>query len=109
MKILLINPPSPYLENDASYPPMGLMYVAAALEKLGHKVEILDLTVAKPWEKAIRALSWDSVNLIGITCVTPNVPMVAEVVRNLPEHIPKMIGGAHPTFLPFDALDWNRV
>ena len=105
MKILLINPPSPYLENDASYPPMGLMYVAAALEKLNHTVEILDLTVAKPWEKAIRDLSWDSVNLIGITCVTPNVPMVAEVVRNLPEHIPKMIGGAHPTFLPDDALE----
>jgi anaerobic magnesium-protoporphyrin IX monomethyl ester cyclase len=105
MKIVLVNPPSPYLENDASYPPMGLMYIAAAVEKMGHTVQILDLTLHQAWENVLSNYFWDTVHLIGITCVTPNVPLVKKIVNILPEKIPKMIGGAHPTFLPLDSLE----
>ena len=43
-KIILINPPSPYLANDAAYPPTGLLYLSSVLEKEHHDVSIIDLT-----------------------------------------------------------------
>lgn len=96
-RIELINPPSPYLENDAAYPPMGLMYLAGVLEKAGHRVSIADLSRHSGWRSAVLALEAD---LFGITCVTPNVPMVRAIARLLPGRTPVIIGGPHPTFLP---------
>jgi radical SAM superfamily enzyme YgiQ (UPF0313 family) len=97
MKIVLINPPSSYLENDAAYPPMGLMYLATPLEQAGHEVAILDLTGSNDWKSKVEAVNAD---LVGITCVTPNYPIVKEIFHLLPEEIPKMVGGAHPTHMP---------
>ena len=99
MKIILINPPSSYLENDAAYPPMGLMYLATPLLKAGHEVEILDLTATKDWQYKVQTAVAD---IFGITCVTPNYPIVKDIFHLLPEGIPKMIGGVHPTFMPYD-------
>ena len=101
MKIVLINPPSPYLENDAAYPPSGLMYVAAAIEHLGHEVEIADLTGGIDWRTAVSGLAAD---LFGITCVTPNFKIVQEIADRLPQDTPVVLGGVHPTFLPEDTL-----
>lgn len=97
MKVLLINPKSPYLENDAAYPPMGLLYVAATIRDAGHQVSVLDTTVVSQF--IVRNFNYDKYDLIGITCVTPNVDSVNELISILPSHIPLMIGGAHPTFV----------
>jgi len=102
VKIVLINPPSQYLENDAAYPPMGLMYLATPLEKAGHEVEILDLTATVNWKQKVQSVEAD---LFGITCVTPNYPTVKEICHLLPGEIPKMVGGAHPTFMPYDVFN----
>ena len=102
MKIVLINPPSSYLKNDAAYPPMGLMYLATPLLKAGHEVEILDLTAITNWQQKVECAEAD---LFGITCVTPNYPIVKEIFRLLPNETPKMIGGAHPTFMPYDVYN----
>ena len=96
MKIVLINPPSSYLENDAAYPPMGLMYLATPLEKAGHEVEIFDLTATKNWRHKVLFVEAD---LVGITCVTPNYSIVEEIFYLLDEEIPKMVGGVHPTHM----------
>lgn len=101
MKIILINPPSPYLANDAAYPPSGLMYIAAVIEKLGHYVSIVDLTGGIEWEKKASELDAD---LFGITCVTPNFKIVQKIAQILPESKPVVIGGVHPTYLPEDTI-----
>jgi radical SAM superfamily enzyme YgiQ (UPF0313 family) len=105
LKIILINPPSPYLVNDAAYPPSGLLYLAAAIEKVGHKVAIADLAGDPDWRSIAQGLEAD---LFGITCVTPNVPLVIELSHLLPSDRPVILGGAHPTFLPQDALKQVR-
>jgi len=105
LKIILINPPSPYLANDAAYPPSGLMYLASVMEKLGHDVSLVDLTGNSDWRFVVRGLDAD---LFGITCVTPNVPLVREVSYLLPLSKPVILGGAHPTFLPKDTLEQVR-
>ncbi|MFA5445430.1 MAG: radical SAM protein [Bacteroidales bacterium] len=99
MRVALINPPSPFLDNDAAYPPMGLLYVAGDLIRLGHEVEIIDLT-GQPYA----ALSKDTfagidASLFGITCVSPNVYTVAGITNLLPNNIPVMVGGPHPSFV----------
>jgi len=101
-KVALINPPSPYLANDAAYPPSGLLYLAAVLERDHHEVEIIDLAGKPAWREIIPTLTAE---LFGITCVTPNFRIVQELSHLLPPGIPIVIGGIHPTFLPQDVLD----
>lgn len=105
LKIILINPPSPYLANDAAYPPSGLLYLASVMEKAGHDVSLIDLTGNPDWRSVVRRLDAD---LFGITCVTPNVPLVREISYLLPSDRPIILGGAHPSFLPEDALKQVR-
>lgn len=101
MKIILINPPSPYLANDAAYPPTGLMYLAASIEDMEHSVEIIDFSGNSNWASEVKNLEAD---LFGITCVTPNFFVVKEIANNLPKNSIIIIGGPHPTFLPEDVL-----
>ena len=98
MRVLLINPRSPYLENDAAYPPMGLLYIASIIENCGSSVTIMDTTIMTNDE--VLKFFYNDYDLIGITCVTPNVSSVNSILSILPPHIPVMIGGAHPTFVP---------
>jgi radical SAM superfamily enzyme YgiQ (UPF0313 family) len=98
MNVLLVNPPSPYLENAAAYPPMGLMYVAAALEKEGCDVTIQDMAAGDTFSPG------SSVDLIGFTCVTPNVNQVKRLLDVIGYQTPTMIGGAHPTFVPTESF-----
>jgi len=101
MHVILINPPSPYLANDAAYPPSGLMYVAASLERIGHEPTIIDLSGGVNWEQEVSTLDAD---LFGITCVTPNFKIVQRIADLLPADRRVVIGGVHPTFLPEDTL-----
>ncbi len=55
MRCLLINPFYPLSENPS--PPLGLAYLAAALEKAGVEVEILDFVVF-PYIAADFRTSW---------------------------------------------------
>ena len=54
MKVLLINPPQtfyPGSEQPAGNLPIGLMYIAAVLEKAGLKVEILDAFISATFQE----------------------------------------------------------
>jgi radical SAM superfamily enzyme YgiQ (UPF0313 family) len=103
MKVLLVNPPSPYLDNDAAYPPMGLLYVASSFEKEGCDVKILDMACENKF-----SLDCD-IDLIGFTCVTPNVNSVKQLIQEVnPSHI-VMVGGAHPTFVPSEQFGAHIV
>lgn len=95
-EVALINPSSPYLDNDQAYPPTGLMFLAGKLESLGHSAEIHDLSGGHQLGDI------SSADLIGITCVTPNASEVKRLAGRLSQQAPVLIGGAHPTFLSGD-------
>jgi radical SAM superfamily enzyme YgiQ (UPF0313 family) len=97
MLITLINPPSPYLEDDAAYPPSGLMYLAAAIEQLGYDAKIVDYAGEIYWGDTLPSLDGD---VFGITCVTPNFDTVQCMTSVLPYDARIIIGGCHATFLP---------
>ena len=114
MKIILINPP---FEDEYSVgssrsikyvlnviPPLGLAYLAAALEKNGFAVEIIDGFLEKPDIPGIIAAKPD---IIGITATTPTFNSALSIAKRIRDGLPSAIiilGGAHITAMPFEAM-----
>jgi len=100
--VTLINPPAPYLADPKASPPLGLLYVADALERAGIGVRVLDL--AEDPDYLAKAAAVDS-PVIGAGCVTPNYRFVREIAAVLPRGAVKIVGGPHPSALPGRTLD----
>jgi radical SAM superfamily enzyme YgiQ (UPF0313 family) len=99
-RVLLINPPKevPLLDWTMRYPPLGLMYIAAALD--GHEVEILDMKTEKTNDKKLRK-KLSSVDIVGITVLTPSCDSALEVCRVAREcGVLTVLGGVHPSLVP---------
>ncbi|MCL2642921.1 MAG: B12-binding domain-containing radical SAM protein [Candidatus Bathyarchaeota archaeon] len=127
MKILLINPPQtfyPDSESPAGSLPLGLMYLAAVLDKAGYKVEILDafmttstmpqkngntLTVGMSFsqiETEIRHRSPDIVGISGpFTSQINNTLKVSEIAKKVNPHILTVVGGPHVSTIPKEFLE----
>lgn len=114
MKIALINPP--YLliykklniKQDASIP-LGLLYIAAVLERAGHKVQVFDPNLHNtPLFELIDELKAFNPDLLGLTAVTPTFNaaqrIAGELKINFPD-IPIVMGGAHVSALPEESLE----
>ncbi len=81
----------------ASHPPLGLLYIAASLEKEGHKAEIIDFFMDKlAEEKMIKSLK--SVDAVGISAHTQeleNAVSISKKIKELEPNVPIIIGGPH--------------
>ncbi len=90
------------------YPPLGIGYIAAVLEKNGHKVSILDsqalnLTTQETKEKIAKA----NPDLVGITAMTPNIRgalEAARITKEVSKDIPTVIGGPHISVYPQETV-----
>ena len=122
MKVTLINPPNVYARKGITlmaFPPIGLAYVAAALEQGGHLVQLIDSVGHFPTthyrkqfgtrmfevngahlDEIVARIDPDT-GLIGITCMfMHHWPMVREIiglVRLRFPTIPIVVGGEHAT------------
>ena len=106
MRILLINPFYPISETPS--PPLGLAFLAGALERAGNTVQILDCVVF-PFNRAILAslLQTFKPHLAGATAVTMTVDHALEVldqVKALDPSVTTVIGGPHATFCATEIL-----
>ena len=77
-KIVLINPPSPFLLDDAVFPPLGILYISAYLKKYGYVPKIVDLAGSKKGSKKIADIYAD---IIGISAVTPQYPEALKILQ----------------------------
>lgn len=100
MRFLLINPYYPIDETPS--PPLGLAFIAAALEQAGIEVKLLDFVVfpysKKILESEIKAFSPD---FVGATSVTMSFNSAIEVIRDAKQINPDLItvmGGPHVSF-----------
>jgi anaerobic magnesium-protoporphyrin IX monomethyl ester cyclase len=103
MKLVLINLPTPFLENPKWVYPLGLLHVATwARDVLHHDVEILDLADAtdEDFEARVRAVEADAV---GVSAVTPQAEYLAKVPQLCPDPF-LLAGGIHPSLFPHHAL-----
>jgi len=107
MRVLLINPFYPISETPS--PPLGLAYLAAALEQAGVDVRVLDLVVYPYSDKMLAELLEEfKPALVGLTAVTMNVDRalsVARVVKRLAPQVVTVLGGPHVTFSPSETLE----
>jgi anaerobic magnesium-protoporphyrin IX monomethyl ester cyclase len=100
IRVLLINPYYPISETPS--PPLGLAFLAAALEAADIVVQILDLVVY-PYskERLARTLKTFDPQFVGATAVTMNFEHAASVIRDVKAIAPDILtvmGGPHVTF-----------
>lgn len=99
MKVLLVNPPSLSVFNTfgLSLPPIGLLYVAAALEQAGHDVRVKDLAADGEHldDGDIRRA-----DLVGISADTTRSGKALAIARRAAAAgRPVVMGGPHPQFM----------
>jgi len=106
MRFLLINPFYPISETPS--PPLGLAFLAAALERAGVEVKILDLVVS-PYSKNMleSVLKGFVPHIVGVTAVTmtfDNAINVIEDVKRIDPDVITVMGGPHVTFCARDTM-----
>ncbi|MCL4430630.1 MAG: cobalamin-dependent protein, partial [Chloroflexi bacterium] len=106
-RILLMTTAPP--EKDTWYhgkrlPPIGLMYIAAALEKAGYAVEMLDNYLAnKPVAEVKQLVDQADPFMVGITCGSATFARCVETAKVIKEAKPDcivVVGGWHASYLP---------
>jgi anaerobic magnesium-protoporphyrin IX monomethyl ester cyclase len=103
-------------ENKQFWPPLGLAYVAAVLERSGHVVKILDRDVILRKEGidfdraddiTISEIEDFRPDFIGISATTPNMLDVGQISKKIKAKFPNVqisLGGPHVTALPEETL-----
>jgi anaerobic magnesium-protoporphyrin IX monomethyl ester cyclase len=101
-------------ENGAWYlgkrlPPIGLMYVAAALEKAGFTVQMLDnYLMKKPLEEVKELIAKVNPAIVGMTCGSATYQRCIETARAIKETLPTckiVVGGWHASYVPDSLLE----
>lgn len=85
-------------------PPLGLAYVASALEKSGFQTEIYDnYLLERPIEEVKLEVKKRSPTIVGITCSSLTYERCIETAKAVKEACPScrvVVGGPHPTYMP---------
>jgi len=94
-------------------PPIGLMYVAAALEKAGFEVQMLDnYLMKKPTSEVQQLITSTKPEIVGITCGSATYPRCIETAKAIKEVKPDckiVVGGWHASYLPDSLLDHPEI
>lgn len=101
--ICLVIPPSVFLLDERVFMTLGILKVAAVLEKAGHSVEVVDLSGIENYQDVIsdHAITTEA-RIFGITATTPQMPAVTKICSHLREHRPDariILGGPHATLV----------
>lgn len=102
MNVLLIHPKLKSYQQP-KLPPLGLLFIAAFLEKSGHRVRVIDFNVNTKKETTDQILS--GVDIVGITATTPLIKEAWRLTKIIKKrNIPVVLGGPHPSALPEESL-----
>ena len=120
MKIFLVNPP--FIEAYGQYKaaakvgaqpqmPLGLAYIAATFEKMGHEVVLIDSDVEEmSVNDVIESIKNFAPNIVGVSSTTPiynSASMILETVKKHNPDIITILGGNHMTALPQKTMEEN--
>lgn len=109
MKTLLIYPPTVAilinqageLKRDPPSLPLGIAYLAAALEKANCEVRAIDMFDFTQ-DQVVEAIERENPDIVGISCFTErrhSAFEVARIAKEINPNIKVVMGGSHATFL----------
>lgn len=102
-KIIFIEPKSPgfHIYSKWSLPRLGTVMLGTVLQNLGHDVKVYVEEIHKVEKEELYAA-----DLVGISTITSTAPRAYSIADEVRERgIPVVMGGAHPTFMPDEALE----
>ncbi len=101
--ICLINPPSVFLLDERVFVTLGILKVAAVLERAGYAVEMLDFSGIANYEEAMADHARTSkAEIFGITSTTPQMPAAVKIAQAIRRGRPSarlILGGPHITLV----------
>ncbi|MDE2040081.1 MAG: B12-binding domain-containing radical SAM protein [Elusimicrobia bacterium] len=101
--ICLIIPPSLFLLDERVFMTLGVLRVAAVLERDGRSVEMLDLSGIENFEEVARLHAKSSATKVfGLTATTPQMPAALKIARAIRSARPQarlILGGPHVTLV----------
>jgi anaerobic magnesium-protoporphyrin IX monomethyl ester cyclase len=124
MDVTLINPPEKlrvwagipkaHAHGVYCFPPLGLMYIQAAVEKRSHyKAEIVDPVIDDldypDFEQMLRRYPLDLVGISAYTHSLPDVQMTVNLVRKINPNAKIVLGGPHTTMFPEYAIQLQGI
>ena len=106
MRVLLINPSSrgTFRLLSMLLPPLGLLYVAAAIRKRGHRVKVVDRSVD---HSPINFTAFDVVGIHSDTTLFNRAMALARQARAAGVKV--VMGGPHPCFVAEEILETGMV
>ena len=112
MKYLLISPPKKSIRMFVESPPVGLGYLATAIRKLGHEVEIKDCIV-EGWNnwKTANYINDTKPDIVGINVFSTALASVQDLlwkIRSLTYKPMIILGGPHCSGNPEHTLNYFR-
>lgn len=103
VRVCLIIPPSVFLLDERVFTHLGILRVAAVLERAGHEVEMLDLSGVENYETVVRVHAMSTpTRRFGLTSTTPQMPAasrIARVIRDARPDAKIILGGPHVTLV----------
>jgi len=94
-------------------PPIGLMYVASALERAGFEVQMLDnYLMKKPTQEVGELVAKTQPAIVGITCGSATYPRTVETAKAIKAAKPDcriVVGGWHASYMPDSLLDTPEI
>jgi len=101
--ICLIVPPSTFLLDERVFMSLGILRVAAVMEREDWRVEMLDLSGIANYLDAVRDhVSSSAAKVVGITATTAQLPAASLIARAIKSARPDMrliLGGPHSTLV----------
>ncbi len=94
-------------------PPLGLMYVAAALEQAGHEVQMLDNYLMQQSTEEVQQLVLKlQPAIVGITCGSATYKKCVETAKAIKQVVPGckiVVGGWHASYMPESLLETPEI
>lgn len=96
----------------AVQPPLGLAYLAAVLKRKSTAITVIDANAERlTIEQTVKRILESEPDILGFTMTTPLVDVSLQIVEQVKskKDVPIIVGGPHPTVMPEELLEGNKI
>jgi len=90
------------IENEAAWPPLGLLYIGTVLQTHGHEIKLIDnARMQLPVEKVVERVVKEEPEVVGLSALTHTFRQSVKLAQAIKEKNPDIkivYGNYHPTF-----------